>query len=107
MPAQHPDPLAFQSVPYVDVVVVVTGKEDPAADREGDGRDPAEDVVVHKRVELAVGAEVKQPARGVVRAGRERVAVGVEPVKVGRVWGVSVSSEGGWGRRRKARTGQR
>lgn len=75
MPGEDADTLALEGVPHVAVEVVVAGKEDPARDREADGRDTAEDIVVGVLVELPVRSEVEKAARGVVGAGREGLAV--------------------------------
>ena len=69
----------LEGVPNVAVVVVVTGKQDSPTGREGDRGDPAEDVVVHERVELPVCSEVEQAAGRVVGSGRERVSVREKP----------------------------
>ena len=81
---QHADALALERVPHVGVVVVVAGKQNAARRREADGRDAAEDVVVRVLVELAVGTQVEQTARCIVRARREGVAVREEPAGASR-----------------------
>lgn len=43
-----------------------------------DRRDAAENLVVRVLLHLLIGAEVEEAARRVVRAGRERLAVGEE-----------------------------
>ena len=74
MPRQDADPFSLERVPDVAVEVVVAGKEQPTRDGEADRGDAAQDVVVRVLIQFAVGAEVKQPARGVVGTGRKGVA---------------------------------
>lgn len=81
MAREHAGALCLESIPDVAVVVVVAGKEETARDREGDRGDTAEDVVVRVLVELAVGAQVKETARGIVRTSAKGVAVREEPVE--------------------------
>jgi hypothetical protein len=54
--------LAAEGVPDVARPVVVATKEDAAGDREGDGGDAAQDVVVGEYIELAVGTDIEQTA---------------------------------------------
>lgn len=70
--------LAFQSVPHVAVEVVVASQEQAAALGESHRGDAADDVVVAVHHQLLVGAQVKQPAGGVVRACAKGVPVGEE-----------------------------
>lgn len=69
-------PLPFEGVPHVAVEVVVAGEQQAPALGEGHGGDAADDVVVGVHHQLLVCPQVKQPARGVVRARGKRVAVG-------------------------------
>lgn len=71
-------PVGFERVPDVAVEVIVTRQQEAPALGEGDGGDPADDVVVGVGHELLVRAEVEQPAGGVVGAGGKGVAVGEE-----------------------------
>lgn len=66
MPGQDAHPLALERVPHVARPVVVPSKEDSAGYGKGDRRDAAEDIIVRERVELAVGADIEESARGVV-----------------------------------------
>lgn len=75
MASQDTCPLPFEGVPHVAVEVVVAREQEAAALGEGDGGDAADDVVVGVHHQLLVRAQVEQPARGVVRARGERVAV--------------------------------
>lgn len=79
--SEYANPLALESIPYVTIVVVIAGKEEPAREREGDGGDAAEDVVVDVAVKLPVGSNVKETARGIIRASRECIAVRKEPFR--------------------------
>ena len=63
-------------VPRVAVEVVVPSEEDPARLGERDRGDAAHDRVVRVLVQLAVCADVEEPARGVVRPSRERLEEG-------------------------------
>ena len=76
--SQNTDALALERIPDVACVVVVAGKEDTAGDGEADRSDAAEDVVVGVGVELAVGTQIEEAARGVVGTGGKGVAVGEE-----------------------------
>ena len=76
---EHADSLALERIPDIDIIVVVAGKEDSARGGECDRGDSAEDVVVGVRVELAVRAQIKELARGVVGSGRKGIAVREEP----------------------------
>ena len=70
--------VGLEGVPHVAVEVVVAGEQQAAALGEGHGGDAADDVVVAVHHQLLVGAQVKQPAGGVVRARAEGVPVGEE-----------------------------
>lgn len=60
--SKNTDTLTLERVPHVTVVIIVASEQHATRDREGDGRDAAQDVVVVVRVELAVGTEVEQAA---------------------------------------------
>ena len=77
---QHADSLTLKSIPDVARPVIVTTKENTSRNGESDGSDTAQDVVVRERVQLTVGANVEQAARGIVRARSECVAVGEEAI---------------------------
>ena len=66
MPGQDPCPVGFEGVPDVAVEVVVPCEKEAPTLGEGDGGDPADDVVVGVGPELLVRTEVEQPAGGVV-----------------------------------------
>lgn len=66
MPSQNAHSLSLERIPNVARPVVVPSKEDSAGYGKGDRCDAAENVVVRKRVQLAVGADIKEAARGVV-----------------------------------------
>lgn len=93
MPSQDADPFPFERVPDVAVEVVIAGKEQSTRDGEADRGDAAQDVVVRVLVQFAVGAEVKQPARGVVGTGRKGIAAREEAAN-GRK-GISSRLQGG------------
>jgi hypothetical protein len=86
VPSKDAHAFAAERVPDVARPVVVATEEDAAGDRERDRGDAAQDVVVRENIELAVRANVEEPARRVVRTSREGVAVGEEP---------AIFSEGG------------
>lgn len=69
-------PLPFERVPDVAVEVVVAREQQAPALGEGDGGDAADDVVVGVHHQLLVGAQVEQPARGIVGARGKGVSVG-------------------------------
>ena len=79
MAGQHSHPLAFQGIPNVAGPVVVSTKEYTTRNRESNRRDAAQNVVVGEGVEFTVRADVEQPARSVVGASGESVAIGEEP----------------------------
>lgn len=58
--------ISFQSVPDVAVKVIVTCQEEAAALRKGHRGDATDDVIVTVHHQLLVGAQVKQPAGGVI-----------------------------------------
>lgn len=58
--------LALHGVPHVAVEVVVARKEQAATEREGHGRDAADDALVGVGGQLLVGPQVKQAAGGIV-----------------------------------------
>ena len=78
MACQHTDPLALESVPYVARPIIITTKEDATRDGERDGSDAAQNVIVRKRIELAVGTNIEQTTSGIVRTSSERPSVGKE-----------------------------
>ena len=74
----HTGSLCAHGVPDIAVEVVVSGQQESARLAEGDAGDAADDVVVRVHGQFLVGADVKQPTGGVVRAGGERVTAGEE-----------------------------
>ena len=75
MPGQDTRPVGLERVPHVAVEVVVPCEEEAPALREGDGGDPADDVVMGVSHELLVRTEVEQPAGSIVRASGKRIAI--------------------------------
>lgn len=71
-------PVGFECVPHVAIEVVIPGEEEAATLGEGDGGDPADDIVMGVRHELLIRTQVEQPAGGVVRASGKCIAVGEE-----------------------------
>lgn len=59
-------PVGLEGVPDVAVEVVVPCEKEAPALGEGDGGDPADDVVMGVGHELLVRTEVEQPAGGIV-----------------------------------------
>lgn len=78
MSCQYPNSLALESIPDIDIVIVISSKEDPTRSGECNRGDSAQDVVVGVSVEFAIGAQVEQLARGVVGTGRKGVSIGEE-----------------------------
>lgn len=66
MASQHTNALALEGVPNITGPVVVPTEKDTSGQGEADRGDAAENVVVDVRVELAVGTNVEQSARGIV-----------------------------------------
>lgn len=88
MSSEYTNSFPLKCVPNVASPVIITPKEDATRDRERNGSDAAEDVVVGKRVELTIGTNVEQTARSVIGSRGEGVAVGEEStvsVRCGRV----------------------
>lgn len=78
MTGQDASTLRLHGVPHVTVEVIVTGQQETTALAEGDTRDAANYVVVRVERQLLIGANIEEPASGVVGSRRERVAVGEE-----------------------------
>lgn len=70
--------VGLEGVPHVAVEVVVTSEQEATALWEGHRGYAAYDVVMGVDHELLVGAQVKQAAGGVIRAGGKCVAIGEE-----------------------------
>jgi hypothetical protein len=73
-------PLAAEGVPDVARPVVVAAEENTTGDGECNRGDTAQDVVVGEDVQLAVGTDVEETARRVVRAGRKGITIREEAV---------------------------
>lgn len=67
--------LSFQRIPNVARPVVVSTKQDTPGNREGNRSDTAEDVIVRERIQLPIGPDIKEPARGIIGTCSESVAV--------------------------------
>ena len=72
--------LSADGVPYVAVVVVVAGDQEPAGPTEGHGGDAADDVVVVVHAQLLITADIEKTTRRVVGPRRECVTVRKELV---------------------------
>mmetsp|Transcript_11632 Transcript_11632/g.29790 ORF Transcript_11632/g.29790 Transcript_11632/m.29790 type:complete len:269 (-) Transcript_11632:347-1153(-) len=70
--------LRRESIPHVAVEIVVAGEEVPAAVGEVDGGDAAKDLVMSILTQLLRRPQVEHPARRVVGARGEGLAVGKE-----------------------------
>lgn len=88
------DLFTARNVPDSAFKVVVAGKEQTAGYRGGNRGDTAEDSLGAVEVELAIGANIKEAARGVVGTGNKGVAVGEEldGVDIGLVAGKGLDS---------------
>ena len=75
---QDTDTLSFERIPNVARPVVVSTKQDTSRDGERNRSDTTKNVIVGERVQLPVSPDVKEPARGIVGAGGESVAIGEE-----------------------------
>ena len=78
MAGQHTHTFALEGVPDVARPVVVAAEEDTTGDGECDRCNTAKDVIVSEGVQLAVGTDVEETARRIIRAGSECVAIGEE-----------------------------
>lgn len=89
VPAQHPAltcTVTLHGIPDVAVEVVIASEQQPATAREGNRGDAADDVVVGIHEELLVSPQVKEAARGIIRARGEGIAVGEELQDIGPEW---------------------
>jgi len=68
--------LTLEGVPDTAIVIVVTGKEEPARDGKGDGGDTDEDRVVAVVHDLAISPQVPEAARGIIGTGGKAEAIG-------------------------------
>lgn len=78
--------VALHGIPDVAVEVVIASEQQPAAAREGNRGDAADDVVVGIHEELLVGPQIKEAARSIIGARGEGVAVGEELWDTGPEW---------------------
>ena len=81
MPCQNANTLALERIPDVARPIIVATEEDTARDGECDRGDTAEDVVVREGVQLAVGTDIEETARSIIRTGSKRIAIGEESGK--------------------------
>ena len=79
MACEHSHPLSLQRIPDIAGPVIITTKQNTARNRESDGGNTAQNIVVREGVEFAGRTDIEETARCVVRAGGEGVAVGEEP----------------------------
>lgn len=56
---KNTDTLSFQRVPDIAGPIIVATKEDASRDRECNGRNATENVVVRKRVEFTIGTNIE------------------------------------------------
>ena len=73
---QNSNTFTLERIPNIAGPVVVSSEENTSGDGEGDGGDTAQNVVVREGIELAISTNVKQPARSIVRASSECIAIG-------------------------------
>ena len=73
--SEYADALALQGVPDIASPVVVAAEQNTSRNRESDGRDSTEDVVVCERVQFAVGPDIEQPAGSVIGSSGESIAI--------------------------------
>lgn len=90
--------ITLHGVPDVAVEVVVASEQQPAAAGEGNRGDAADDVVVGVHEELLVGPQVKEAARGIIRARGEGIAIGEELQDMGPEWDEGTERPGAWQR---------
>jgi biotin-(acetyl-CoA carboxylase) ligase len=57
--SQYTDPLSFECIPDIDIVIVIARKQDSARGREGNRGDSAEDVVMGVSVEFTVCSKIE------------------------------------------------
>lgn len=69
---------ALEDVPHDDFFVVIPGKEEAATDGKVDGGHTFPNHVVSVLFEFSISADVKESARGVIRASSKCKAVGEE-----------------------------
>jgi hypothetical protein len=79
--SKYTNSLTLQRIPNITSPVIITTKEYTARNREGYRCDSAQNVVMSEGVKLAVSTDIEKPARGVVGASGEGIAVGEEAEK--------------------------
>ena len=79
MTCQHPNTLSLESVPHIACPVIVTTEKDPSRDGERNGRYATKYIIVRECVQFAVGSNIEETTRSVIRTGREGITIREEP----------------------------
>lgn len=79
MASQDTHTLSFESIPNIARPVIVSAKQDASGDGEGNRSDTTKNIIVRERIQLPVSPDIKEPARGIVGASGESIAVREEP----------------------------
>jgi hypothetical protein len=82
MSRQSSHTLSLDCVPHLTVKVIVSGKEQAARVREAERRDSTEDALVAVRNQFFISTEIKESARGIIRARRKGLAIREESKEV-------------------------
>lgn len=67
--------LTLQGVPNIACPVVVASEKDPTRDRECNGCDTTQDVIMSERIEFTVSSDIEQTARRIVRPSGKSIAI--------------------------------
>jgi hypothetical protein len=81
MPNELVHQAAQLGVPHVAVIIIITGKKKLSGERKAHRRNTAQNLIIGVFVQLIVGTDVEQPARGVVRPSSKRSSVGKKTVR--------------------------
>lgn len=80
MTSQDSHTFTFQRIPDVAGPIVISTEEDAARDRERDGGDATEDIIMCKSIQFPVGTNIKETAGSIIRASSEGITVGEKPM---------------------------
>lgn len=81
MASQDTDTLSLERIPNIARPIVISTKQDAPRDGEGNRGDTTKDIIVRECVQLSIGPDIEEPARGIVGAGGEGVAIWEESWK--------------------------
>ena len=79
--SQDTDTLSLERIPNIARPIIISTKQDAPGDGEGNRGDTTKDIIVRECVQLSIGPDIEEPARGIVGAGGEGVAIWEESWK--------------------------